>query len=83
MLYITVNNITKVWHIGEVLPFTYEECGRVGGIQADGDELMFILNLFEGIPKTEMVVQRWCGSIAATIAANLYGTNGKKENVSR
>lgn len=66
------------WHIGQKLPiFSTKQIDAISHIQADGDELQHIMNLFsiDGVftipmPKVGRVI-RWFGDIAKTIIANI------------
>ncbi len=62
--------ITTEWHIGEKFPKRHDTpCTMV---QADGDELFYILTNIDGIPnvKTQRVII-WRGDLAAFIYDNL------------
>jgi hypothetical protein len=60
------------WHTGKRLPIYHGDIQDVTEIQADGDELRVVLELFgTSIPRTNKKVQRWFGDIAKTIAAAL------------
>jgi hypothetical protein len=59
------------WHIGNVPPGNYNS-HNVTSVQADGDELTYLIQTFKNIPyhKTS-AVQVWLGDYAKFIAANL------------
>lgn len=58
------------WHVGERPPKnrTLYDCYL---IQADGDELDYILSNFSNIPKTNKKLQVWTGDFANFIWQNL------------
>ena len=58
------------WHVGEVKPrFNKEDTDFV--VQADDDELLYIIGEFSNIPYTKGKVQRWFGEMAKFIVMNL------------
>ena len=58
------------WCVGEVNPkFNEEDTDFV--VQADGDELKYILSTFVNIPCTTKCLQRWFGEMAKFIVMNL------------
>lgn len=59
------------WHVGEKFPFTYEEICLVSELQADGDELMEVLDYCPNIPRSPGRVIRWFGDHAKFIAGVL------------
>lgn len=62
----------KYWHIGERNPVEYQEIRQVVEVQADGDELEYILKHFKGIPTVDNCsVVRWFGDDAKFIANHL------------
>lgn len=59
------------WHIGQKAP-NLDITRNAISIQADGDELEYILNQFTDIPKSNTVrVMQWFGDHAKFIATNL------------
>lgn len=85
MLYIVITpkrtdlRIEKGWHIGEKPPLTLNQVLEIVEIQADGNELEYIKNLFKddfsgtySIPVANSKrVHRWYGDIAKTIVSVL------------
>jgi hypothetical protein len=80
MMYITIYRdakleppIDKSWHVGtplELASVLFD--GNVSvTIQADGDELEYVVHTFKNIPSTPARVQIWHGDIAKFIGANL------------
>jgi hypothetical protein len=69
------SNTIAQWHIGEdtyeLSNLADEWAGDRLVVQADGDELLHILNRFKGIPRCKDIVQRWYSSIACHIIGNL------------
>lgn len=76
MMYITLEGerLAREWHVGEPSPIEHQDACGVTEVQADGDELLHVIDLFAGIPVRERRVLRWFGDDAKFIAANL--TNG-------
>jgi hypothetical protein len=60
------------WHVGEVFPRVTVFPRDFITIQADGDELQYILSTFQGIPKTTARVVVWTGDFARFIYDNLH-----------
>lgn len=58
------------WHVCETKP-TLSKGTVVTYIQADGDELIFVLNQFDNLPHTKGRVQIWRGIFAQFIYDNL------------
>ena len=57
------------WHVGKPRPIIEEE---VIEVQADGDELAYIIGSFVNLPRpVEKSVMRWYGDHAKLIAHNL------------
>lgn len=80
----TIGKKDKEWHTGE--PWPDIPTSYVDSLQADGDELVYIVNLFDSsIPYVGSArVQRWYGDTAKTIAFVLEGkakTAQKKYNL--
>lgn len=78
MMYITLVNkrdvcVSRTWHVGTSFPFACPEIEQadVFTIQADGDELDYILTQFNNIPTTKRRVQTWTSDFARFIGANL------------
>lgn len=76
MLSIKLNNslIGYVWHVGEKNPVPYEKVIAVTEVQADGDELEHIEDMFQlnkQIPIPRRRVVRWFGDHAKLIVGNL------------
>ena len=85
MMYLVLrNNVSKLaseiqWHVGEKLPCDLSEKYTTLEVQADGDELVYIVQHFHNLPiahicahtKTLAAVQKWRGDFAAFIADNL------------
>lgn len=81
MLYITIDNRqsgigkkaieTNQWHVGQASPIASVSLPRVLDIQADGDELAYIMNRFKNIPVSPGRVVCWFGDHAKFIVANL------------
>jgi hypothetical protein len=73
-LYITCKDNREVqWHVGSTtLRSAHEWPSPVTDVQADGDELDYIINNFPNLPypKHKRVV-RWDGDLAKLIAYNL------------
>lgn len=74
----------KEYHIGLDVPISHEECRAIAEIQANGDELEYIINKYTINPKAHSSdkrytipipfntrIVRWFGDIAQTIIANL------------
>lgn len=73
MLYVRVGKNIVDWHIGEPKPIFTSEFQNIDEIQADGDELVKVLTMFDGtIPSSGKLVQCWYGDIAKTIAFALW-----------
>ncbi len=73
MMYITGVNPDgskwdTTWHVGQrqAVP-----ARSVIEVQADGDELMYVLTRMSNLPYTQAVVQTWYGDHAKFIAGNL------------
>lgn len=62
------------WHSGVQNPITFHEVSNVIEVQADGDELTFLLRHTENLPITKQLgrylSQRWFGDHAKFIVAN-------------
>lgn len=76
MMYITVNafgdNVTVGWHVGQKNPIVFDDMQHVTEVQADGDELEYIRFSMNNVPFNKFkAVNRWFGSMAQFIAANL------------
>jgi hypothetical protein len=73
MMYVIVGREEYTWHVGEYnIKLTSSDLSRVSCVQADGDELDYILRNFKNIPvSTNVTVVRWFGDVAKFIAANL------------
>jgi len=56
------------WSLGEEIP---QIASITTKVEADGDELMYILEHFKYLPHTDEVIQRWYGDIAKFIVGNL------------
>lgn len=69
-MYITFKNgRERLWHIGSPTPTTDQE---VVEVQADGDELEYVINRFKNIPyPSHQRVVKWHGDLAKLIANNL------------
>ena len=53
MLYVDFTNSQKVitWHVGtEIIPVCSDDLDSINSVQADGDELEYILQNITGIP---------------------------------
>jgi hypothetical protein len=82
MMYIicqTANEeLQAVWHVGEAVPTIrgremQKAAQDVTMVQADGDELTFVLEEMQNLPRmTRRPVQRWYGTDAQFIAGNLF-----------
>ena len=62
------------WHVGEATNHIIIRANEVVAVQADGDELEFVLSNFGNLPRTLPVdrrVMRWYGDHAKFIAGNL------------
>jgi hypothetical protein len=61
------------WHLGEEKPVNVSHVNirEVEEIQADGEELIEVLEKFSNIPRTTNRVQRWFGDLAKFIVSNL------------
>lgn len=80
MLYIVFDSgRERTWHVGEPLPITDAEVFAVKMIQADGDELKHIQDLFHSTTSSgsktipmpyDRRVAKWYGDIAKTIIGN-------------
>ena len=74
MMYIIFrNDQEKEFHVGDKIPrlFTKDLISLVEEVQADGDELQYILESFNNLPKAGFRrVQRWFGDNAKFIVAN-------------
>lgn len=58
------------WHVGENIPSLRDV--DVTEVQADSEELIYIINLFKNLPHTDKrLVVRWFGDMAKFIAHNL------------
>lgn len=69
MLYLTSEeDFSWQWHTGEKI---YSPNCKIKMIQADGNELNFILKTIKGIPYTFQTVQIWVGEFANQIFAIL------------
>lgn len=78
MLYVNLGEpLVRTWHVGKPSPVNYKEIPKVVEVQADGDELTFILNRFINLPATTSPVQRWFGDHAKMIASLVYSSSGE------
>jgi hypothetical protein len=71
MLYVIGKNGKTIagWHVGEKMSkINFDE---IAGVQADCDELYFIISSFSNIPYSEKRVQIWRGDFARFIVENL------------
>jgi len=60
------------WWVGSASPLNNEQVSMVIEVQADGDELMWVLRYIDGIPKHETrMVQKWFGDDAKFIVGTL------------
>lgn len=92
MLYIELSktnvmpqHVTIQWHVGEKNPLDHNEPLFVTEVQADGDELDYILyrirpgtipismEFQKGVKEVTKPVQRWFGDHAKFIVANVIG----------
>ena len=64
-------HVNTEWHIYEYMLISSEDLPHIRSIQADGDELEYILRKFENIPHNDARIQVWYGEWAIYIAANL------------
>lgn len=75
MLYARFQNSSQsiVWHLGNELhqATIKDNANDVIMVQADCDELDYILNKFKNLPCTTDRVQKWYGDFAKFIAGNL------------
>jgi hypothetical protein len=74
MLYITLKTGEELhWHITKDCPIDYSKITEIQDIQADGDELSYIIIRFKNliIPQHRKVV-RWFGDTAQHIVGNLW-----------
>ena len=74
MLYIILNGKERTWHVGQPSPISHSEAADVDEIQADGDELEHIVDMFpinRSLPIPRGRVVRWFGDHAKLIAGNL------------
>ena len=71
----TGTTITHTWHTGCPVPPEYDGKAEVCKLQADGDELDFILYSFVNIPHpvNSQKVVKWHGDMARFIVDNLRG----------
>jgi hypothetical protein len=68
------SGVERIWHIHEPNPITYYEVNAIDEIQADGDELEYIHNMFlltHSLPIPKGRVIRWFGDYAKLIVGNL------------
>jgi len=74
-LWINYKNIgdpDRQWHVGETLRHPASQ--GVESVQAEGDELEYILNNFRNLPNAPACrVVKWFGEHAQFIVANLNG----------
>jgi len=71
---ILINGKYKSWHVGEKNPVAYNEVQDVEEVQADGDELEHIKDMFLNqmpLPTPRNRVVRWFGDHAKLIVGNL------------
>lgn len=74
MLDILVNGKYRSWHVGQGNPVAYNEVADVEEVQADGDELQHIQDMFlktAPLPMPRNRVVRWFGDHAKLIVGNL------------
>jgi len=81
MLYIIYNatkdgwQATKEWHVDEKVPINQHMVRHVFEVQADGDELEYVLKRFRDLPHildgNNARIQYWYGDNARFIAGNL------------
>lgn len=73
MLYIISNGKERIWHVGEKNPIGFKEVSDVDEVQADGDELQHIQDMFinSTFPIPNGRVVRWFGDHARLIIGNL------------
>lgn len=67
--------VTKEWHIGENSPI--DEATLNGNalfvVYADGDELLWVVEKFSGLPMRSGRSTTWSGEFARFIVSNLVG----------
>ncbi len=64
----------KTWHVGEDNPIDCDasfDVNNVFEVQADGQELLYIVSRMSNIPYSSKSVQRWFGDMAKFIACSL------------
>jgi len=67
----TLNGCRGQWHVGEKVDLEPESF-QFASVQADCDELLYIIAKFKNIPfHTDKPVQKWYGDLAKFILANL------------
>lgn len=59
------------WHVGEACPVGYDKIDSVVEVQADGDELSYIIRRFTNLPYPVTRSARWFGDMAKFIVGNL------------
>ena len=72
MLYVVLTNgVERQWHVDQPISGLLDKMDLVKEIQADGDELEWVLNNITGIPRCDpgfKRVQAWYGDDAKFIA---------------
>jgi hypothetical protein len=81
MLHIENDWGTYDWHIGEPLPINPFYVNNINEVQADGDELTYILQHCHNIPYHDGVSVKWFGDLARLIAEFLTQHLGTKSKV--
>ncbi len=74
MLYIVTHNgmTLREWHVGEKANLLDSEIKNVNIVEADTDELRYIINNMPNVPYNKTKASaRWYGDIAKFISANL------------
>lgn len=61
----------RTWHVGQQPEPLQNEILSIVEVQADCDELEYILNRFTNLPRSTQRVQRWYGDMARFIVGNL------------
>lgn len=69
MLHIKTRHTNREWHIGQPMPNV--EADSIKSLQADGDELDYIVAKFSNIPFCNENVQIWISTMAQYIYTNL------------
>ena len=66
----TSAQLEKQWHIGQTVPLI-QEGYEVSEVQADGDELDYLLDNLSGLPMSKSPVVSWFGDMAKFIIHNI------------